>query len=183
MAQSMNPRLLAWLALLAVSSVAFTLGFACATPLAAFGAAAALTLSRGRALGFTAAVWLASQVVGFAALGYAWTADCLIWGAVLLAAALAGAEAARAVAGRLEASGALVAAPAAFAAAFLVYEAILFTAALAALSGIEEFTAPILLRVLAINVAAFAALLAANAVAARSGIVVRPAAGLAPRHA
>ena len=43
-------RYAAWLALLVAASVAFTLGFACAVPLAAFGAATALTLPRRGAL-------------------------------------------------------------------------------------------------------------------------------------
>src|ERR1700722_16951716 len=98
-------RLLLWLALLVAGSVAFTLGFACATPLAAFGAAAALTLPRHQALGLTGAVWLASQIVGFSVLGYPLTADCLAWGAVLGIAAVAGTVAARAAATRFESSG------------------------------------------------------------------------------
>src|ERR1700730_6081197 len=97
MPHSSNGRLLVWLGLLVVGSVVFTLGFACATPLAAFGAAAALTLPRNQALGLTGAVWLASQVVGFGVLHYPWTADCLAWGVALAVAALAGTAAARVV--------------------------------------------------------------------------------------
>ena len=44
------------------ASVAFTLGLACAVPLAAFAAAAALTLSRWDALVLVVAVWLASTL-------------------------------------------------------------------------------------------------------------------------
>jgi hypothetical protein len=40
-------RRLLWIALLVVASAVFSLGFACAVPLAAFAAVAALTLSRG----------------------------------------------------------------------------------------------------------------------------------------
>jgi len=52
-----------WLALLVAASAAFSFVFACATPFAAFGAAAALTLSRRDALRLTVAVWLANQVI------------------------------------------------------------------------------------------------------------------------
>jgi hypothetical protein len=45
-----NWRRLVWFGLLISASVAFSLGLACATPFAAFGAAAALTLSRRDAL-------------------------------------------------------------------------------------------------------------------------------------
>jgi hypothetical protein len=179
MPQSSNGRLLIWLALLVAGSVAFTLGFACATPLAAFGAVAALTLPRHQALCLTGAVWLASQIVGFAVLGYPWTADCTAWGAVLGVAALAGTVAARAAAARFESNGFILSGISAFAAAFIVYEMLLLLPAAVALSGIEDFTAPILTRVLAINAAAFAVLLAANAIAARIGVPVAPSSGVA----
>ncbi len=55
-----------WLALLVAASAAFSFVFACATPFAAFAAAAALTLSRRDALRLTVAVWLANQVLGYA---------------------------------------------------------------------------------------------------------------------
>src|SRR5438132_11138011 len=77
-----------WLAVLVGTSVAFTLGLACAVPLVAFAAAAALTLSRRDGLVLIAAVWLANQLVGFAVLGYPWTASTLAWGAVLGAVAV-----------------------------------------------------------------------------------------------
>ena len=73
----------AWIALLVAASVAFTLGFACATPLAAFAAVAALTMTRRDALLLVGLVWLANQCVGFSVLHYPWTAECLAWGAGL----------------------------------------------------------------------------------------------------
>src|SRR5712692_7098304 len=72
-----------WLAMLVAASAAFSFVFACATPFAAFGAAAALTLSRRDALRLTVAVWLANQVLGYAVLKYPWTANSFAWGAVL----------------------------------------------------------------------------------------------------
>jgi hypothetical protein len=53
-----------WIALLVAASVAFTLGFACATPLAAFAAIAALSMPRKDALLLIGLVWLANQAVG-----------------------------------------------------------------------------------------------------------------------
>ena len=54
-----------WIALLVGASVAFTLGFACATSLAAFAAIAALSMPRKDALLLIGLVWLANQAVGF----------------------------------------------------------------------------------------------------------------------
>ena len=76
-------RHLIWLTLLVAASVAFSLGFACAVPLAAFAAAAALTLSSADALVLILLVWLANQLVGFSVLGYPWTVSTFAWGMVL----------------------------------------------------------------------------------------------------
>ena len=55
-----------WIALLVLASVVFSLGFACAVPLAAFAAIAALTLGKRDAFVLVGAVWLANQIAGFA---------------------------------------------------------------------------------------------------------------------
>ena len=68
-----------WIALLVIASIAFSLGFACATPFAAFAAAAALTMNRRDTMLLVGLVWLANQGVGFGVL-HPWTADCLAWG-------------------------------------------------------------------------------------------------------
>jgi hypothetical protein len=47
------------------ASIAFSLGFACATPFAAFAAAASLIMNRRDAMLLVALVWLANQGVGF----------------------------------------------------------------------------------------------------------------------
>jgi len=72
-----------WLALLVAASVVFSLGLACAAPFTAFGAAAALTLSRRDALVLVMSVWLANQLVGFTLLHYPWTANAFAWGGAL----------------------------------------------------------------------------------------------------
>jgi len=43
---------------------AFSFVFACATPFAAFGVLAAMTLSRADAIRATVALWMANQVIG-----------------------------------------------------------------------------------------------------------------------
>lgn len=79
-AASAGWRHLVWLGLLISASVAFSLGLACATPFAAFAAAAALTLSRRDALVLVTSVWFANQFVGFTVLDYPWTANSFAWG-------------------------------------------------------------------------------------------------------
>jgi len=69
-----------WLAILVVATIAFTLVFACAAPFAAFGAAAALTLSRRDALLATVALWLVDQAAGYLIVGYPWTLHSVAWG-------------------------------------------------------------------------------------------------------
>ena len=171
-----------WLALLVAASVAFSFGFACAVPLAAFGAAAAMTLSRGNALVLIGAVWLANQIVGFAVLGYPWTANTLAWGVALGVVAILATLAAQASAVRLARSGKMAVALAAFAAAFVVYEVALFAIAGTLLGGIEDFTPAIIGRILAINAAAMLGLLVLNRLGAVAGLAPAPAPMIA-RHA
>ena len=147
-----------WLALLAASSVAFTLGFACAVPLAAFAAAAALTLPRRDALLLIGAVWLANQVLGFAVLGYPWEAQSLAWGAALGFVALLATLAAEATAPRLARAGTAAAALASFAAAFAVYEGALFAISLAT-GATADFAPDIVAWILATNAGAMIGLM------------------------
>jgi hypothetical protein len=147
-----------WAALLLAASLGFTFGFACAVPFAAFGAITAATLSRRDALLLTVALWLLNQIIGFTVLHYPWDGMTFAWGAVLGVIALLATAAAQAVIGGRPA---VVAALASFAAAFVVYEGSLFLVSAAAMGGTEDFTAAIIARILEINMAGFAALLAA----------------------
>jgi len=166
-----------WLALLVAASLGCTLGFACALPFAAFGAIAALTLPRRDALLLTVALWLVNQVIGFAILHYPGDGLTLVWGAVLGLVAMLSTVAAQGVTpGR----GIVAAALAGFAASFVVYEGSLYLVSALALGGTEDFTVAIVARILAINAAAFAGLLAAAlliaaATGSRSGALGRVA--------
>jgi hypothetical protein len=159
-----------WLALLVAASAAFSFVFACATPFAAFGAAAALTLSRRDALRLTVAVWLANQVLGYAVLGYPWTANSVAWGAVLGAAAVLTTVATRGVALRLAGRGYAVRALATLLAAFMVYEGVLFAVAIAWLGGTESFTLLIVGRIFSVNVVALIGLCALHRVGVAVGL-------------
>jgi hypothetical protein len=174
-----------WFALIVTVSVAFTLGFACAVPLAAFGAVAALTLSRRDALLLIGAVWFANQIVGFAVLGYPCTTNSLAWGAVLGVTAVLATTAAQWVAMRLEGTSQVVASCGTFLAAFAVYEVVLFVAAVAALRGTEDFTLAIVSQIFAINAIALVGLLVLNRLGTIAGLGAKPdmRSSAAARHA
>ena len=170
-----------WLALLVAASIAFSLGFACAVPLAAFAAAAALTLPQRDALLLVAAVWLANQVVGFAILGYPWTADTFAWGAALGIIAISATLAAQWSAPRLERAGGITAAVAAFAAAFVVYEGALFAISFA-VGATEDFAPDIVAWIFAMNAGAMIGLMLLHRLGAIVGLAPTPPA-MRERHA
>lgn len=158
-----------WLALLVAAGVGFSLGLACATPFAAFAAVAACTLPRRDAYYLTAALWLVNQAVGFTVLHYPWTAESLAWGAALGLTALVCTLAACATVGLFGKMRALVQTAAAFAVAFVVYEAILIAFS-AWLGGLENFTLAIQGKILFLNGVALALLAALNWIGTRAGI-------------
>lgn len=162
-----------WIALLVAASVAFTLGFACATPLAAFAALAALTMTRRDALLLIGLVWLTNQSVGFGVLHYPWTADCLAWGVGLGIVALLATLGAEWTAERFNPLGRLASAMA-FLAAFAIYEGLLFLTSIIVQSGVEDYTAAIVGRIFAINAVAFIGLLAANRIGVSTGLALEP---------
>jgi hypothetical protein len=160
-----------WLALLVGASMAFSLGLACATPFAAFGAAAALTLSRRDALVLILSVWLANQVIGFTALGYPWTADTFAWGIALGAAVVFATLAGERTARRLAVASRAVSCGATFLVTLVIYEAALYAVAAALLGGTEDFAGTILGRIAAINAATFVGLLVLSRFAIFAGLV------------
>ncbi|MCI0468252.1 MAG: hypothetical protein L0Y57_14840 [Beijerinckiaceae bacterium] len=164
---SAGPRKL-WMGLLVLLSVLFSLGFSCAVPLAAFAAIGALTLSRRDAFVLIGAVWLANQIIGFAFLHYPLEPVTFAWGGALGAVAVLATFAAQSVNGRRPQQTRIVAASAAFLAAFAAYEGALFALSAAAGSGLSSFAPAIAGRIFLINAAAFAALI----VAYRLGSVV-----------
>ena len=152
----------------------FSLGLACAVPLAAFAAAAALSLSRRDALLLITLVWLANQLVGFTVLHYPWTLSTFAWGVVLGAVAVLATLAGQWMAKRFAGTVRSVRFAATFLVAFAVYEAALFVISAALLGGTEIYTAAIQGRIFAINAAAFVGLLALNHLAASIGLAKAP---------
>ena len=151
-----------WLTFMIAVSLAFSVGFACAAPLAALGAIAALTLDRKNGILFTGVVWLANQSCGYSLLHYPVTANSLAWGAALGVAAIAATLVARLVAGRLAGHSRVLAIGGAFLAAFVTYDVLQYIAAVTALGGAEDYTLPIVAREIELNAIAMAGLLALN---------------------
>jgi hypothetical protein len=159
-----------WLAVLVIATIAFTLVFACAAPFAAFGAAAALTLSRRDALLVTVALWLANQLTGFVALGYPWTASSVAWAPTLGIAAVLATLTAQWTVRRLAGSSDIVRGLAALGLAFVVFEVAIFLVSAALLGGLEMYAPSIVGQVLATNVAALLGLYGLNWLGARLGL-------------
>ena len=143
-----------WIALLVLASVVFSLGFACAVPLAAFAALAALTLNRRDALLLVGAVWLTNQIAGFTVLHYPLTQAHSPGGPRLVPSH----SRRRWLRNGSRAEFRWRAERFVFLAAFAVYEGSLVAISLAFGSGLSNFTPSIVRRILAINFAAFAAL-------------------------
>ena len=132
-------------ALLTASSVALTLGFACALPVAAFAVMASMLFDPIAAVGAIGAVSLANQIVGFAFLHYPTDASTLAWGVALGVIGLLSVGAALAVLSRLHgAAGIFVG----FLVAFAVYEEAVYLACLLSGTGVGSFTAPVMIRIL-----------------------------------
>jgi hypothetical protein len=163
-----------WLALLVAGSVVFSLGLACAAPLAAFAAAAALSMSRRDAVLLILLVWLANQLVGFTVLDYPWTASTFAWGAALGIVAILATLAGQWMAGRLANARHAFTATVTFLIAFSVYEVALFAISAMLLGGTEIYTLAIQGRIFAINAAAFVGLLVLNQLAASIGFARKP---------
>ena len=164
-----------WLVGLVVGVSVLSFVFACATPFAAFAVLAAMTLSRPDAIRTTVALWMVNQVIGYGVLGYPRAVSSVTWGLAIGIAAVSCTLVARLILRRLSVARGPIRTAVALGATFAVYEAALFTLAVAGLGGTGSFAAPIVGRVLAINVAAFAGLYALHRIGFAVGIGRPPA--------
>jgi hypothetical protein len=165
--------------LLAASSLAITLGFACALPFAAFATISAMLFAPRAAIGALVSVWLMNQVVGFTLLHYPTDASTIAWGFALGAIALLSLGAAFLVLSRLDG---VVGAVASFLAAFVVYEGAIYVVCVATGTGVGSFTTPIVTRIFLINAVSFGVLLAARELLSRIGLRRRTSASASLRH-
>ncbi|MGO9941372.1 MAG: hypothetical protein ACLPIC_01145 [Rhodoblastus sp.] len=151
--------------LLVAASVALTLGFACAVPLAAFATISALLFSRRAAVVAILSVWLANQAVGFCVMNYPVDFRTIAWGLALGGIALASTGAAAVVLSRLRSPAGL---GLALVAGFVVYQGAIIAILLATGGDISYFGFAGLSRIFAINAAAFAGFLAFRAIWSRT---------------
>lgn len=165
---SASARASVWIAVVAASSVIFSLALACATPFAALATIAGTRTARGPALATIAVAWLANQAVGYLVLGYPRTWDSFAWGAAIGAAAILATVAVLAIRYR---GGSLPTATAVgFATAFLVYEGALFASTAVLPSGPGAFAPQVVLQILWTNVLALAGLLLLHRLATAIGL-------------
>lgn len=148
--------------LLATACVLASLVFACVAPFAAFAVVAAMMLPMRSALAAIGAAWLINQAIGFSLLSYPLDANTIAWGAVILAAALAGTAAASAVLNYAHGSR-TIALGIAFVAAFAAYE-LLLLAATPVLGGHEAMAPSIVARIAGLNALWLVGLMAVMAV-------------------
>ena len=147
-----------WIALVATLSVAGSLAFACAAPLAAIAAMAGAKMDRTSGLVLVCLAWLTNQIVGFTLLGYPQTADAFAWGAAIGAASVVAFLAVKSVTASL--SSGPVGLVVSLAASFTAYELCLALAGGLLAGSAEAFSLDVIARVLAVNVIAFIGLLA-----------------------
>ena len=140
-----------WNAIIVVSTLLFSLIFACATPFAALAGLTALHLSRKQGLSVILAAWLLNQIIGYGLLDYPQTWDSFAWGAMIALAGLSAAVIAFAVDHRLAHSNELLRTLAVFASAFMIYEIVLRAATLILPAGEEAFSLAVVLQILMIN--------------------------------
>ena len=168
---SESSRTAVWIVLVTVSSVLFSMGFACATPFAALAAIAGSRMSRNSALMLVAATWLTNQAVGYLVLDYPRTVDSFGWGFAIGAAALLATLAVHEL-GRFDLRP-ITQFAAAFAVGFTVYQAALFSAT-AVLASSGGFSPAVILYVAKINALGFAALFALYQLSVAAGLLTTP---------
>jgi hypothetical protein len=139
-------------------------------PFAAFGVLAAMTLSRTDAIRTTVALWMANQIIGYAVLEYPRTLNSFSRGLAIGGAAVLSTIVARLIVSRRRTVRGVTQAIVALGGTFAMYEAALFTVAVAGLGGIGSFAAAIVGRILVINATALGGLYALYRIGVAIGI-------------
>jgi hypothetical protein len=169
-----------WIALIAGLTVIGSYALACVAPIAAVAALAALAMRRGEGLALVVVAWLVNQAVGFTLLSYPHTPDSYAWGAAIGVAAVLGYFAAAAVIPSVKST--LLAAAAAFAVAFAVYQFALYAFGVATSYAGDSFSLAVVGEVLAINAVAYVGFLVLHRAAVALSLV-KPVQHAAPATA
>lgn len=160
-----------WVGILTAASPLFTLVLACATPLVAFAALAALNMRLRSAVLLVGSVWLLNQAIGYACLGYPWSFESYAWGIALGGASYLALFVARGTANYLRTTSVMVATGGALLTAFFAFEVILFGVSYILPGGSSAFSWPVVEKVFAINVAALVGLLLLHRAALWVGLI------------
>jgi len=137
---------LAWPVALGATALLGSLATSCMFPFTAFAVLAAATLPLRRAIVVLIAAWALDQAIGFGFLGYPQTAFTALCGLGLLVSGLSALATARMVTLREREEVGPLSLVAAFALAFVAYEATLYFGA-TIIGGTETFATPIVLQV------------------------------------
>jgi hypothetical protein len=151
-----------WIGLVAVISVALSLRLQCALPFAALAALAVLNLRRSEGLALVGLAWAINQGLGFTVLGYPHEAQSYAWGAAIGLAAVGGLFAGEAVRDVLRGQSFAVTAVAVLAAAYTVYEVVLYVATAWLPSSDLAVSWGIIAQIGVVNAVAFAVLMAVH---------------------
>jgi hypothetical protein len=168
--QQQAERQAAWIALLVVCGVGFSLLFACATPFVAVATIASLRIGRRQAAAAVGLVWLANQAIGYGVLGYPWSWDSAAWGVAI---GISGYLALLAATSLTPSGPTRLAISLPFMAAFTTYELSLYVAGMVLPGGDDAFTAAIVERIFIVNLTALLGLLAVRQLALALGLLRR----------
>lgn len=179
LAHSAHWRLFTAIAALAVVSILFTLGFACAVPLAAFAAISAMSFARREAFAAMSVVGFANQAWGFTVMHYPTDGETFAWGSALGVISLLSCAAAMLTTSRVQG---VIGVCAVFLAAFTVYEGSLIVIDFAIGQSVDDFAFATVARIFLINACAFGGLWALKTVLASTALRAKSAGTLAPHH-
>lgn len=163
---------LGWNAIILLSTILFSLIFACATPFAALAGLAALHLRRTEGLSLIVAAWFINQLIGYGLLTYPQSWDSFAWGAAIGIAGISSALIAYAVDHAMTGRETVLRGLSVFVSAFIVYELVLLAACTILPSGEEAFSFDVVMQILAINGLAFIGLLALQRLGLALGIAL-----------
>lgn len=166
-------RNLIWIGLVTVASVLLTGVYACALPLAALAAYAALDVRRRNGLLLIGSVWLANQLIGFLFLGYPHEPQAYAWGVGLLAATIVAFLAARQVLAVFAGTSKALAVGLALVMAFATYEILLYSATVIVGGATDAYAMAIVQELAIVNAISFAVLLVAHRILVALGAMPR----------
>lgn len=163
-----------WMGVLVATSILFSVALACAMPLAALGALAALTLAPRNAALLAGLGWSANQAIGFGVLGYPLDATTLAWGAALGLSALAAVGSAIIALRRAPAESVAGRLAVAFLSAWAAQQGTVFGASLLLGDTATAFAPAVVWFIFWTNGLAFAVLLLAQRIGAQIGLARPP---------